>query len=183
MRDIAEWLNLQVLEVELANLNAMDSNRLGVGVKVSQLSLRERRLDGERCEVVGRILIDCNRGEYEKRLAIAREIGRFATRTMSAVGPVWPCEVSLGQFASYELDECLANEFAYALLMPFSLVEKEKKQYEERNSYNQLSYLDWLQHLEGITMCPMFATVIGYEEFKKCQLFRRRQTQTKPPEV
>mgnify|MGYP001024334240 CR=1 FL=1 len=175
VREIAKHCNFLLYETELADLESMESDESGGRTTIAQMQMRERR----RCvygdahqemEIAGSIVIDKNLGENAKRFAIAHELGHYVLRTHNPIGPLFvetPCP---GPFAYVPEKEFLANEFAYALLLPYSLVNERKKRYEQENRHRPLSYMDWIQVLEAEAQLPMHHIILAYEEIKKCQI-------------
>ncbi len=189
VREIAKYCNFLLYETELADLDSMEQDKDGGGrTTIAQMQMRERRrrVDNSvqlEAEIAGSIIIDKNLGENAKRFAIAHELGHYVLRTQNPIGPLFIEDSCPGPFAYVPEKEFLANEFAYALLLPYSLVKERKKRYEEENQYNPLSYMDWIQVLEAEAQLPQYYAILGYEEIKKCQLAESRSQLSPPPEA
>lgn len=191
VREIAKHCNFLLYEMELANLGFMEQDASGGRTTIAQMQMRERRrrVDGSgqlETEIAGSIVIDKNLGESAKRFAIAHELGHYVLRTQNPIGPLFIEDSCPGPFAYVPEKEFLANEFAYALLLPYSLVKERKKRYEQENQYNPLSYMDWIQVLEAEAQLPQHYAILAYEEIKKRQLaealeLARAQAQATPP--
>lgn len=184
VREIAKRCNFLLYETEMANQDSMEWDEYSGGrTTVAQMQMRERRRYTKRCdqakpelksEIAGIITIDKNLSEYAKRFAIAHELGHYALRTLNPVGPLFIEDSCPGPFAYVPTKEFLVNEFAYALLLPYSLVKERKKRYEIENKYNPLSYMDWIQVLENEAQVPQHYVILAYEEIKKRELGERK---------
>ena len=178
VRDIAKRCNFMIYETEIAERDFMERDADGGGrTTIAQMQMRERRrytLEKNtfhaRPEIAGTIIIDKNLSEYAKRFAIAHELGHYVLRTLNPVGPLYVEDACPGPFAYVPVKEFLANEFAYALLLPYDLVKERKKRYEAENQYNPLSYMDWIQVLEDEAQVPQHYVILAYEEIKRRQL-------------
>lgn len=189
VREIAKHCNFLLYEMELADLDSMEQDKDGGGrTTIAQMQMRERRRrvddSGQlEAEIAGSIVIDKNLGENAKRFAIAHELGHYVLRTLNPIGPLFIEDSCPGPFAYVPEKEFLANEFAYALLLPYSLVKERKKRYEQENRYNPLSYMDWIQVLEVEAQLPQHYIILAYEEIKKCHLAESQSQQSSPPEA
>lgn len=180
VREIAKRCNFLLYEMEMADRDSMEWDEYGGGrTTIAQMQMRERRKryiadiqskSEIKSEIAGTIIIDKNLSEYAKRFAIAHELGHYVLRTLNPVGPLFIEDSCPGPFAYVPVKEFLANEFAYALLLPYSLVKERKKRYEKENQYNPLSYMDWIQVLEDEAQVPQHYVILAYEEIKKCRL-------------
>lgn len=178
VEEIAKYYHFRLCRVQLADQDKMEFNSLGAGMTLSYSQLYERRLlssDGKNAQemITGQIYIDESLGQNMQRVAIAHELGRFVLRAEIAVGPLLTSERFLGPFSSYTIEDAAAEEFAYALMLPYALVSQEKQQYEQKHRYNPLSYADWIAHLEDVAMVPQSFAILAYDRFKRCQLARR----------
>lgn len=179
VRKIAERCNFLVYETKMADRNAMEwDERHGGYATVAQVQMRERKqpataAHGEawtQREIAGTIMIDKDLSEYAKRFAIAHALGHYALRTLNPIGPLFIEDACPGPFAYVPAKEFLANEFAYALLLPYDLVKERKKRYESENRYAPLSYMDWIRVLEDEAQVPQHYVILAYEEIKRRQL-------------
>lgn len=126
-------------------------------------------------EIAGTIVVDENLSEYAKRFAIAHELGHYVLRVRNPIGPLFIEDSCPGSFAYVPVKEFLANEFAYALLLPYELVERRKKQYEQQNKYNPLNYMDWINVLQDEAQIPEHYAILAYEEIKKYHILEEMQ--------
>lgn len=174
VRQIAAWRDLKVVEQSMMDEGQMEFTALGAGSKLSQLTLRERsRFFSTNEGIAGTIAIEQKQSEYSKRLLIALELGRFVMRKQTIIGQLTESEPYMSVYASYgDVGMSMAFDFALALLMPYSLVETERHDYERSHKLNPLSYFDWIQHLADLAQIPDSYAMLGYEQFKKCQLAR-----------
>ena len=183
IRELADYCNFLLYETEMANQDSMEQDEQGGGrTTIAQMHMRERRIeDGKPCEaeIAGTIYVDKNLSESAKRFAIAHELGHYALRTLNPIGPLFIEDSCPGPFAYVPAKEFLANEFAYALLLPYRLVKERKKQYETENQYNPLNYIDWIRVLETEAQLPQYYVILGYEEIKKRQLVEADEIQEK----
>ena len=176
VREIAKRCNFQLFEMEMADTDSMEQDEYGGGrTTIAQMQMRERIQIADdnglqRAEIAGTIVVDRNLSEYDKRFAIAHELGHYVLRTLNPIGPLFIEDSCPGPFAYVPVKEFLANEFAYALLLPYSLVKERKKRYERENQYNPLNYMDWIQVLENEAQLPQCYVILAYEEVKKRQL-------------
>lgn len=176
VREIAKRCNFLIFETEMADTDSMEQDEYGGGrTTIAQMQMRERKWYANdnrsvMSEIAGTIVIDKNLSEYAKRFAIAHELGHYVLRTLNPIGPLFIEDSCPGPFAYVPVKEFLANEFAYALLLPYSLVKERKRQYEMENQYNPLNYMDWIQVLENEAQLPQYYAILAYEEIKKCQL-------------
>lgn len=188
VKEIATWCNFLIMEMEISDANSMELDEYGGRTTIAQMQLRERKLhtndDGPaRSEIAGTIVIDKTLSEYAKRFAIAHELGHYVLRTLNPIGPLFIEDSCPGPFAYVPAKEFLANEFAYALLLPYSLVKERKKRYERENQHNPLSYLDWIQVLENEAQLPQHYAILAYEEIKKCQLAEVMKIETRSSDI
>ena len=178
VRDIAKRCNFMIYEAEMADRDSVKRDAQGSRrTTIAQMQMRERkRYIVERSgvytrpEIAGTIIIDKSLSEYAKRFAIAHELGHYVLRTLNPVGPLFVEDACPGPFAYVPVKEFLANEFAYALLLPYDLVKERKRRYEIENQYNPLSYMDWIQVLEDEAQVPQHYVILAYEEIKRRQL-------------
>ena len=56
--------------------------------------------------------------------------------------------------------------------MPYEQVMQAQAEYEEKGSYNPLSYADWLNYLYNLAQIPEQYAILGYEEMRKIQLVK-----------
>ena len=184
VRDIAKRCNFMIYETEIVERDAAKREAQGGGGRtdggratIAQMQMRERKrytleknVFHAKPEIAGTIIIDKNLSEYAKRFAIAHELGHYVLRTLNPVGPLYVEDACPGPFAYVPVKEFLANEFAYALLLPYDLVKERKKRYETENKYTPLSYMDWIQVLEDEAQVPQHYVILAYEEIKRRQL-------------
>lgn len=186
VREIAKRCNFVLYEMEMANQNFMEWDDYGGGrTTIAQMQMRERQRlqieDGQsQSEIAGTLIIDKNLSEYAKRFAIAHELGHYALRTLNPVGPLFIEDSCPGPFTYVPIKEFLANEFAYALLLPYRLVKERKERYEKENQYNPLSFMDWIQVLEDEAQVPQHYVILAYEEIKKYWLAEKEKTTKRP---
>lgn len=167
VREIAQKCNFLIFEDEMADLDSMEIDAEGGRTTIAQILMRERRFGSAQGKIVGTINIDKNLSEYAKRFAIAHELGHYVLRTQNPIGPIFIEDSCPGPFAYVKSKEFLANEFAYALLLPYTLVAEKKKEYEEQNKYNPLNYLDWITVLKDAAQIPEHYAILAYEEIKR----------------
>lgn len=189
VREIAKRCNFLIFETEMADTDSMEQDEYGGGrTTIAQVQMRERKRYANdnrpmSSEIVGTIVIDKNLSEYDKRFAIAHELGHYVLRTLNPIGPLFIEDSCPGPFAYIPVKEFLANEFAYALLLPYSLVKERKRRYEIENQYNPLNYMDWIQVLENEAQLPQYCVILAYEEIKKCQLVETREIRTQMTDI
>ena len=176
VREIAKRCNFLLYESELANQNHMEVDDQGGGfVTTSKIQMRERQTrtpSGERTEkeIAGSIIIDKNLGENVKRFAIAHELGNYVLRTVNPIGPLHHGAPYPGPFAYTSGQDLLADEFAYALLVPYSLTKELKKRFEQENQYNPLSYAQWIETLADKAQVPQHCAILAYERVRMYQM-------------
>lgn len=180
IREIAARCNFLLYETEMANQNHMEVDDQGGGyVTTSKIQMRERQcrmahngLLGK--EIAGSITIDKNLGENAKRFAIAHELGNYVLRTVSPVGPLYVGAPYPGPFAYTSGQDILADDFAYALLVPYSLVESLKRDYECKNRSNPLSYMQWIKTLADKAQVSEHCAILAYNAIRERQLVEQR---------
>lgn len=148
-----------------------------LGIEDRLQSGAQRRIETitQQKEIAGTIVVDENLSEYAKRFAIAHELGHYVLRVRNPIGPLFIEDSCPGSFAYVPVKEFLANEFAYALLLPYELVERRKKQYEQQNKYSPLNYMDWINVLQDEAQLPEHYAILAYEEIKKYHILEEMQ--------
>ena len=177
VKEIAQKCDFLIYEEELANVDKMEMDNNGGRTTIARMQMRERRmsLDSDQGKIAGTITIDKNLSEYAKRFAVAHELGHYVLRTRNPIGPLFMEDSCPGPFAYAPDKEFLANEFAYALLLPYELVSKKKKEYEDQNQYNPVNYIDWITALKDAAQMPEHYAILGYEEYKKYHFYLERK--------
>lgn len=171
IKDIVKRCGCMILENKMADTESMERDENGNGRRtIAQIQIRECHFANIPGEIASTIQIDKNLSEYAKRFAIAHEFGHYVLRTIRPVGPLYIKEPCYDNFAYAQIDEFLADKFAYAIMLPYELIKRRKKRYEKENQYNPISYIDWIQTLENEAQIPQLYVILAYEEIKKRHL-------------
>lgn len=176
IRNILKNNNLLVHETSLRNDNTMERDNYGGFSTIASSNLRIINYGPNKGKVGGIISIESKISEYEKRFYLAHELARYILTKKEEIYPFIMFPIVRGQYSlGKSVSDFLVDELTYAILMPYDLIMGLKEQYEKDNTYNPLSYREWLNYLENLVQIPIHNVILGYEEIRKVQLIKTKK--------
>lgn len=163
VRKIAEKLEFEVVERDFQNEPEKSA--------IACMQMREKMIGPNAGSVAGIIFIQKDLDETSKRFEIAHELGHFVLRTVNPIGLLYSEEVCSGLYAFVKQREFLANEFAYALLLPYEMVYDEKIKYQSYSINLPIDYSNWIIHLRDLAQIPEYHVVLAYEKIKLLNMY------------
>lgn len=179
VREIAKRLGFDIIERNFQDDE--DENGLNRGQNlvgrstIARMQMREKAVGEDSGSIAGTIFVRKNLDENSKRFGIAHELGHFVLRTVNPIGLLYIEEACPGMYAFVMQREFLANEFAYALLMPLKMVCVEKHDYESHSVNLPIDYSNWILHLRDLAQFPEYHVVLAYEKIKLLSMYYQSQ--------
>lgn len=174
VRKIAEKLGFEVVERDFQNedefILSERQKELGKSA-IARMQMREKMIGPNAGSIAGTIFVQKDLDETSKRFGIAHELGHFVLRTVNPIGLLYIEEACPGLYAFVKQREFLANEFAYALLLPYEMVCDEKTKYQSYSINLPIDYSNWIIHLRDLAQMPEYHVVLAYEKIKLLNMY------------
>ena len=141
---------------------------------IAQLIMREKRFGVDSDKICGKIKVDSRLNINSVRFFIAHELGHFVLRE-NKVGSYLALEACPGLYPLVDTSELLADIFAYALLLPYHLFEKERVIYENNRLHWPLDYSEWIEYIRNKAMIPEYHAVLACQEIKRISIYLKQE--------
>lgn len=170
--DVAEKCGFSIYEKEFKHIE-LDVRE---NAPIAQLQMWRKKNESDKEKVGGVIVVDKDLNEDEKRFCVAHELGHFVLREQNPIGRMFIRSACPGAYASIDdVGELVADQFAYALLLPFESYKRVKKEYEEVAFHWPIEVEQWIAELSTRAGMPAYRTVLAYQELKKYELSEKRE--------
>lgn len=178
--DVAEKCGFSIYEEEFRQIKLEERKN----APIAQLQMWRKRDECDKEKVGGVIVVDKELDEDEKRFCVAHELGHFVLREQNPIGRMFVRSACPGAYASIDdVGELVADQFAYALLLPFESYKRVKKEYEEVAFHWPIEIGQWINELSTRAGMPEYRTVLAYQELKKYELSKNREKAMKSVDV
>lgn len=140
---------------------------------IAQLKMRQDKFGSDGNNICGTIRLADYLSEKSVRFSIAHELGHFVIRQHNPVGSSVVLEACPGLYPLVDADEMLADMFAYALLIPYKLFEKEREIYEKNSMHWPLDYSEWIAYIRDKAQIPEYYAVLACQELRKYDIYQK----------